>query len=122
MKIFYLSFGIFMAIVAIIATNARYVTNVCEEAIATLESMGGVDDPQAPAQLSSLIAHWNDTKDQLSLSISYQTIDKMEEFALSLESYLTAGATVEFEQAKALLINELEDARQRERLSFSNLL
>lgn len=122
MKIFYLSLSIFVAIVVIIIANAQYVTGVCEETIAALESMGEVDAPQTSAQLSSLTSQWHRIKKPLSLSVSYQTITRMEEFVLSLESYRMSGDAVEFERSKALLINELGDTRQRERLSLSNLL
>ena len=122
MKIFYLSFGIFITIVITVFANAQYVAGTCEETITTLESMEGADDPQTPEHLSALTVQWNRIKKPLSLSVVYQTISKMEELILSLGTYHATEATVEFEQAKATLIHELNGIRQREKLSFFNFL
>ena len=122
MKALIASLIIFGILLIGIIVNCVYVNRISEDLLLQINSIGGVEDAGALSKLENLKMHFEKHEGILLLSLSYLAVNKVDDSIDGAIAYAKYGDESGFQNAKAILINAINDLARLEKLSFKNIL
>ncbi len=122
MKALIASLIIFGILLTVILLNCIYVNRTSRELVLQAKSIGTIYDDTATSNLESLKKRFKRNEELLLLSLSYVTVDKVDDCIDCAIAYANSDDEAGFQNAKALLINAIYDLSRLEKFSIKNIL
>lgn len=119
MKVFWISCALFLALLAGIFWNARYIRTseaYLKEAVEKLQAVEGRVE-----RLCELEHFWKKHRDLFGLSVGFRELDHFEELLVELRWAHDQGLEAEFQRCRALLLDAIEEISRNEQISVGNI-
>ena len=118
MKGFILSLCVFALLSGGIVLNAIYIDKTCQKLSEELDALPPVTD--ATAQAAALYEHWEQEKGKFGISVSLQTLDKIDAIFAELDYAVRFHDAATFERCRALAGVALKEIQENEGLVPKN--
>lgn len=123
MKAFYLTICLFTVMILAICVNYYYIESFAGEAIAACTQLiPFAPSPNAHTQIAQIHEKWERNKKFIQITVNHTEIELIDNALDELLVYAEGGSAEDFEKARLLAINALEELRLSERLTFTNIL
>jgi len=123
MKAFYAALVLFTVMMGGACFNYFYIQGLVQDYVATLEPLNIDEAPnEASDAAQGLCLHWEKNKKYVQITATHNEIETITNFIDELRLYADAKNPLEFEKAKGLLVNALEELWLSEDLSLANIL
>ena len=119
MKVFWVSCALFLALLAGILWNARYIRTSEAYLRETVEELQAVEG--RAERLSELEEFWQKRRDLFGLSVGFRELDHFEELLVELRWAHDGGLEAEFQRCRVLLLDAIEEISRNERISVGNI-
>ena len=100
--------------------NHWYVNHVADAASGMVAALPDVDDKAAPAKVAELMRYWEARASIIGLSVSFPTIDRINEQIAILIAYAESKDSCGYQITLALLSDAISDMRRLETFSIGN--
>ncbi len=120
MKAWIAALVLFLALLALIACNARYVHRVSEHIVSAADTLSFQDENTATI-LDELEQYWQRHRPYMALSISYRDLDHLGEALLSLRSAYDTQNASDFELYRRMVSDCAAEIARLEKFSVENL-
>ena len=105
-----------------IACNFVYINRVADRMNECLENLPDIGDSSCVSAIQELLEYWDTQEDAVCLSVEFNTLDRVNEYAATLLACAECGDIYGYQTALALLRDAVGDMRRLERFSIGNLL
>ena len=123
MKAFYAVLILFAIMMGSACFNYFYIQELVQDYIETLDPLNVDAMPDEPsAATEKLSQHWEKSKKYVQITVTHNEIEAVTNLLDELQLYAQAKNSLEFEKAKVLLVNALEELWLSEDLSLTNIL
>lgn len=123
MKAFYAVLILFAIMMGSACFNYFYIQELVQDYIETLDPLNVDAMPDEPSTaIEKLSRHWEKNKKHVQITVTHNEIETITNLLDELRLYAKAKNSLEFEKAKALLVNALEELWLSEDLSLTNIL
>ena len=120
MKAWIAALVLFLALLALIVFNARYVRRVSAHICTTADALS-FEDGQTAATLDGLEQYWKQHRPYMALSVSYRDLDHLCEALLSLRSAYDTQNASDFELYRRIVSDSADEIARLEKFSVENL-
>ena len=117
MKTFYFSIALFVLTLAAVAVNHAFINRTSDRLVEMTEALPPADDPACADAVSEIYDHWQKKHDIARISVSYIELNRVTDAISTMKVYAESGYRADFENARALLLNAIDEMRRLE--SFS---
>ena len=100
--------------------NHWYVNHVADTASGMVAALPDVDDKAAPAKVAELMRYWEARASIIGLSVSFPTIDRINEQIAILIAYAESKDPCGYQITRVLLSDAISDMRRLETFSIGN--
>lgn len=121
MKAFWISIALLVLLVITIVCNFCFINRVATRLEQALDTMPDAGDPRCAEAARAFLSNWESAVDVVGLSVSYPTVDRVSEQAITLVACAECGDLYGFRTALALLRDAVGDMRRLEKFSIGNL-
>ena len=123
MKAFYTVICLFAIMLGAIAFNYFYICNLSQELISELEQLALPSAENDTALQAERIRNkWNESRRFAQITVNHTEIEMISNAADELCVFAKCGDITEFERARSIFINTLEELELSEKLSPTNIL
>lgn len=123
MKAFYTAICLFAIMMCAITFNYFYICSLSQELISDLEQLPLPSAENNTAlQAEHIRNKWNENRRLVQITVNHTEIEMISNAADELCVFAKYQDTTEFERAKSILINTLEELELSEKLSPANIL
>ena len=121
MKSFYTVLILFLAMSLAIGVNYVYIGNLSQSLIDECETLSG---PALDTAVRAKYIHdrWHENRRRVQITANQTEMDAIDNALDSLVVYAIGGNDADFQNAKRLAVNALEELRSTERLSLLGIL
>ena len=121
MKVFYFSLIIFTTLISAIAINYHYINSTSDALTEMLNKLESAGEDEEETQIKNIKEFWESNKIKLSISVSFNEINRMDDLINTLEVNYKTENDQDYELTKALLKVAIEEIRRLERFSIENI-
>lgn len=122
MKAFYLVTLLFSLALGAITVNYFYISRLSQELIEDVEALPlPSTDNQVELAAKQICDGWEKSRTLVQITANHTEIEAISNAADELLAFAKYQSIPDFERARALLINALEELELSEKLSFSNI-
>ena len=122
MKSFLWSMFLFGLLLVVIVWNFIYVNRTAERLLDMIEALPSDPDDSALAPAEELSDFWHTRINSIGFSVGYTVLDRISEQAATLVSTTKYHDFFDYQLAKELLRDAVQDMRRLEQFSVGNLL
>ena len=108
--------------IGIIAGNSLFVQRGTEKLIGAVEDVPAIDAPDCEKKIGELRLYWRDFKKVARLSLNYTELNKMECLIEEMERHRLTGNMNDFEHAKVMMVNLLNEMARLEKVSLDGVM
>ena len=102
--------------------NYFYINHVADRLGEQLECLPNVGASNSIAAIQALLEYWEKQEDIVCLSVEFNTLDRVNEYAATLLACAECGDVYGYQTALTLLRDAIGDLRRLESFSIGNLL
>ncbi len=121
MKTFYIAIVLFVLMIAAIVINALYINRVCDRMYFMASEAPGTVEEGCCAEVSILEEFWLENQKYIRLSVSFIEINQISNSISSMKAFAESGDEGEFENARRILLNTIQEMRRLESLRWSSM-
>lgn len=117
-----ISVVLFALMITAIVGNSIF---VCKEAKLLRDAVSrvpSIDAPECKNRIGELRIYWRDFKKVARLSLSYSELNRMECLIEEMECHRQTGNANDFEHAKVMMMNVLNEIERHERVSLDGVM
>lgn len=107
--------------IAVIVINAQYINRVCDRMYVMASEAPGAGEGGCYAEVSVLEEYWLENQKYVRLSVSFIEINQISNSISSMKSFAKSGDEGEFENARRILLNTIQEMRRLESLRWSSM-
>jgi len=123
MKAFYTILALFAIMLGGACYNHVYINHLVQDYITALEPLNLNDrNVEVCETINDLSHHWEKNKKYVQITVTHNEIEAITNALDEVFAYATLRDVPEFEKAKGLLVNALEELWLSEELSLTNIL
>ena len=122
MKGFVASLILLVALLGGIVANYFYINKVADTLNEQLDSLPAVGEDGCEEEVKRLLDYWETQMDMVGLSVSFTTVDRVNEQVTVLLACAACNDVYGYQTALALLRDAIGDMRRLETFSIGNLL
>ena len=105
-----------------ITCNFVYINRVADRLNECLEKLPDIGDSRCVSAIQELLEYWDAHEDMVCLSVEFNTLDRVNEYAATLLACAECGDVYGYQTALTLLRDAIGDLRRLEAFSIGNLL
>ena len=122
MKNFLAAMALVSLTLILIACNFFYVNNTADTLLSLVDALPDAPDETSLAPAEEIRDFWRGKINTIGFSVGYTVLDRISEQAVSLVTAAEYRNFFDYQNARALLRDAVEDMRRLEQFSLGNLL
>ena len=117
-----ISLVLFAVMIGIIVCNSLFVLGSVEELLRAVEAIPDLSAADCELKIGELRLYWRDFKKLARLTLDYVELNRMECLIEEMECHRLTGNVNDFEHAKVMMVNLLEEIARLEKISLNGVM
>ena len=117
-----ISLILFIIMIGIITGNAIFILGGVDDLIVAVESVPDINAADCEKRIGELRLYWRDFKKIARLTLSYTELNRMECLIEEIECHRSTKNVNDFEHAKVMMINLLQEMARLEKISLGSVV
>lgn len=117
-----ISVVLFALMITAIVGNSLFVCKEADLLRGAVDRVPSIDSPGCEERIGELRIYWRDFKKVARLSLSYSELNRMECLIEEMECHRQTGNVNDFEHAKVMMMNVLNEIERHEKVTLDGVM